>query len=72
MHAPLHFPKLPDWLVYASVVFALLVAALSRGERADGARHEGEGAHEHGHDGAASAHRAPSRPPPLGEPGLRG
>jgi S1-C subfamily serine protease len=35
MHAPLHFPKLPDWLVYASVVFALLVAALSRGERAD-------------------------------------
>jgi S1-C subfamily serine protease len=35
VHAPLHFPKLPDWLVYASVVFALLVAALSRGERAD-------------------------------------
>lgn len=35
MHAPLHFPKLPDWLVYAAVVFAFLVAALSRGERAD-------------------------------------
>jgi S1-C subfamily serine protease len=35
MHTPLHFPKLPDWVVYASVVFALLVAALSRGERAD-------------------------------------
>jgi S1-C subfamily serine protease len=35
LHTPLHFPRLPDWLVYASVVFALLVAALSRGERAD-------------------------------------
>lgn len=35
MQTPLHFPRLPDWLVYASVVFALLVAALSRGERAD-------------------------------------
>lgn len=35
MHAPLHFPKLPDWLVYAAAVFAFLVAALSRGERAD-------------------------------------
>lgn len=35
MHAPLHFPRLPDWLVYAAVVFAFLVAALSRGERAD-------------------------------------
>ena len=35
MNAPLHFPRLPDWLVYASVVFAFLVAALSRGERAD-------------------------------------
>ena len=35
MQAPLHFPKLPDWGVYAAVVFALLVAALSRGERAD-------------------------------------
>ncbi|HTK33762.1 MAG TPA: serine protease [Caulobacteraceae bacterium] len=31
----MHFPKLPDWGVYAAVVFALLVAALSRGERAD-------------------------------------
>jgi S1-C subfamily serine protease len=31
----LHFPRLPDWLVYLAVVFALLVAALSRGERAD-------------------------------------
>jgi len=31
----LHFPRLPDWLIYAAVVFALLVAALSRGERAD-------------------------------------
>jgi serine protease Do len=35
VHVPLHFPRLPDWLVYAAVVFALLVAALSRGERAD-------------------------------------
>jgi S1-C subfamily serine protease len=35
VQAPLHFPKLPDWGVYAAVVFALLVAALSRGERAD-------------------------------------
>lgn len=35
MHAPLHFPKLPDWLIYSAVVFAFLVAALSRGERAD-------------------------------------
>jgi serine protease Do len=35
MHAPLHFPKLPDWLIYTAVVFAFLVAALSRGERAD-------------------------------------
>jgi S1-C subfamily serine protease len=35
VQTPLHFPRLPDWLVYASVVFALLVAALSRGERAD-------------------------------------
>jgi S1-C subfamily serine protease len=35
MQAHLHVPKLPDWGVYAAVVFALLVAALSRGERAD-------------------------------------
>jgi S1-C subfamily serine protease len=36
VHAPhLHFPKLPDWVVYLAVVFAFLVAALSRGERAD-------------------------------------
>jgi len=31
----LHFPRLPDWLIYAAVVLAFLVAALSRGERAD-------------------------------------
>ena len=30
-----HFPRLPDWLVYAVVVLALLVSALSRRERAD-------------------------------------
>ena len=35
MHAPLHFPRLPDWLIYTSVVAAFLVAALSRGEHAD-------------------------------------
>lgn len=34
MQTPLHLTKLPDWLVYASVVFALLVAALIRGEHA--------------------------------------
>ncbi len=31
----MHFPKLPDWLVYAAIVFALLFAALGRRERAD-------------------------------------
>jgi serine protease Do len=35
VQAPLHFPKLPDWAIYAAVVLAFLVAALSRGERAD-------------------------------------
>jgi serine protease Do len=29
------FPRLPDWLVYAAIVVALLFAALSRGERID-------------------------------------
>jgi Trypsin-like serine proteases, typically periplasmic, contain C-terminal PDZ domain len=31
----MHFPRLPDWVVYAAVVVALLFAALGRGERAD-------------------------------------
>ncbi len=31
----MQFPKLPDWLVYASVVLALLMAANGRQERAD-------------------------------------
>ena len=31
----MHFPRLPDWLIYAAVVAALLVAALGRRERAD-------------------------------------
>ena len=31
----MHFPKLPDWLVYAAVVLALLIAAVGRQERAD-------------------------------------
>jgi S1-C subfamily serine protease len=30
-----HFPKLPDWLIYAAVVCALLVAAIGRREIAD-------------------------------------
>jgi serine protease Do len=30
-----HFPRLPDWLLYSAVVAALLAAALSRQERAD-------------------------------------
>jgi S1-C subfamily serine protease len=30
-----HFPRLPDWLVYAAVVTALLFAAIGRRERAD-------------------------------------
>lgn len=31
----MHFPKLPDWLVYGAVVAALLVVAVGRQERAD-------------------------------------
>ena len=31
----MHFPKLPDWLIYAAVVFALIVAAIGRREVAD-------------------------------------
>lgn len=31
----MHFPRLPDWLIYAAVVVALLIAAISRQERAD-------------------------------------
>lgn len=31
----MHFPRLPDWLIYASVVGALLIAAIGRQERSD-------------------------------------
>jgi serine protease Do len=31
----MHFPRLPDWLIYAAVVVALLFLALGRRERAD-------------------------------------
>ena len=31
----MQFPKLPDWVVYASIVLALLIAAKGRQERAD-------------------------------------
>ena len=31
----MHFPRLPDWLIYAAVVVALLFAAMGRRERAD-------------------------------------
>ncbi|MCR5878063.1 serine protease [Phenylobacterium sp. J367] len=31
----MHFPRLPDWLIYACVVVALLIAAIGRQERAD-------------------------------------
>ena len=31
----MHFPRLPDWLIYAVVVLALLIAAIGRQERAD-------------------------------------
>ncbi|MFL5296244.1 MAG: serine protease [Phenylobacterium sp.] len=31
----MHFPRLPDWLIYAAVVVALLLAAISRRERVD-------------------------------------
>jgi S1-C subfamily serine protease len=31
----MHFPRLPDWLVYVAIVLALLFAALGRREKAD-------------------------------------
>lgn len=31
----MHFPRLPDWLIYAAVVVALLIAAVGRRERVD-------------------------------------
>lgn len=31
----MHFPRLPDWLVYSAIVAALLIAAVGRRERAD-------------------------------------
>ena len=31
----MHFPRLPDWLVYSAVVLALLIAAVGRQENAD-------------------------------------
>src|SRR3569623_1803858 len=31
----MHFPRLPDWLIYAAVVAALLFAAVGRREKAD-------------------------------------
>jgi serine protease Do len=31
----MHFPRLPDWLIYAAVVVALLFAAIGRQERTD-------------------------------------
>jgi len=31
----MHFPRLPDWLIYAAVVVALLIAAVGRQERID-------------------------------------
>ena len=31
----MHFPRLPDWLIYAAVVVALLIVAVGRRERAD-------------------------------------
>jgi serine protease Do len=31
----MHFPRLPDWLVYLSIVLAMLFAALARQERAN-------------------------------------
>lgn len=31
----MHFPKLPDWLVYAAVVLAILIVAVGRQENAD-------------------------------------
>src|ERR1700752_3125609 len=32
---PMHFPRLPDWLIYAVIVACLLVVAIGRQERAD-------------------------------------
>lgn len=31
----MHFPRLPDWLVYAAVVLAILIVAVGRQEKAD-------------------------------------
>jgi serine protease Do len=31
----MHFPRLPDWLVYVAIIGALLIASVSRRERAD-------------------------------------
>lgn len=31
----MHFPKLPDWLVYVAIVLALVIVAVGRRERAD-------------------------------------
>jgi len=31
----MHFPRLPDWLIYAAIVVALVIAALGRREAAD-------------------------------------
>lgn len=31
----MHFPRLPDWLIYAAIVVALLIAAVGRQERVD-------------------------------------
>jgi serine protease Do len=31
----MHFPRLPDWLIYAAIVMALLIAAVGRQERVD-------------------------------------
>lgn len=32
---PMHFPRLPDWLIYLSITLALLIAPLGRRERVD-------------------------------------
>ena len=31
----MHFPKLPDWLIYLAVVLALIIAAIGRQENVD-------------------------------------
>ncbi|MDB5498330.1 MAG: serine protease, partial [Phenylobacterium sp.] len=31
----MHFPRLPDWLIYAAVVAALLIAAVGRQAHVD-------------------------------------